>query len=219
MPDDNKETQEIKVESKDEPKVQEDSAEIEKLWTKLAPKLNSFFNNRFEREKVHFVSDKSEPKKEEPKKEISEQNSTLAELNALKEAFEKKNTELQEKEAKILEANKQKMLSQILKDNGLEDSDMQELAINLLGHKVKYDSEKEKFYLTIDEKATTMQEGIKKLLETDVKLAKLQKTSTLLKTKPIILKKDVKVQDQKAKEFGSQYKPFRIINGQKVYRD
>jgi hypothetical protein len=131
------------------------------------------------------------------------------------------------KEEKLLQIEKVKILSNVFKENGLEDPDMQEMAIQLLGSKVKYDSEKEKFYLMIDDQAITVEDGIKKLIATDLKIQKLQKSSSVLTSeakkeskKPIILKKETKKDvERKSEVLGSQYRPFRIVNGQKVFRE
>jgi hypothetical protein len=192
--------------------VEKKEEEIDQLWTKLSPKLNAFFDNRMNR---------LQPKGDEKPKV----DSTTAELNALKKAFEKQNAVIAAKEAKIMDNEKTKLLTSNLSTNGIDDEDLQELALSRLQDKIQVD-ENGKFFLMINDEAITVEEGVKKLFESDAKLQKIKKASTSIKLlkpvkSPVVAKVETAAKTEKGTGFSdsNKLKPFKLVNGQRVYKD
>lgn len=156
------------------------------LWKKFAPELNKTLTARLARERELIIKElKSQPQQAQSVEQV-EPSAKDAENNSLKLRLEKLERDLQEKDQKVFQSEKNELIRKSLQTVGIEDEDAIEVFSAYLDKSLKFDKELSKHFFHNGTETMEIEDAIAKYIEPKSKkfqLAKPIKTQTGKQTK------------------------------------
>ena len=159
------------------------------LWKKFAPELNKTLTARLARERETII--KEIRSQQAPVVEQVEPTAKDAENNSLKLRLEKLERDLQEKDQKVFQSEKNELIRKSLQAVGIEDEDAIEVFSAYLDKSLKFDKELSKHFFHNGTETLELQDAISKYIEPKSKkfqLVKPIKPTQAGKSKPEVSK-------------------------------